>query len=266
MMRMKLLFLLTILMLSQALMSVATAGFAEWSLLTPGNHLIAHRDPFLAEHGTCLLSKPKKRVFVSHIQWWRYYPTHVVGKAEKGFFLFNELSEQVVYFETEAALVAKMKQLSLDKPLTERLTPADGWNQVWEPILKWQSTPKTPPALCVIEEVAKMASWQRCKDKWITVTGIHTPAYQVMQHPILITPAPIDLPDQKPSFQFQDYMNIGSRQVILLSQQAISCLGEMEVKGKLQQVALGGEKGTKNEYENWVIEVDEYRCLTEKID
>jgi hypothetical protein len=261
-MKTKFLFLIIFLMLWQPSISVATAGFAEWALLTPNNHLIAHADPFLAEYGTCLLSKSKKQVFVSHIQWWRYYPTYVVGKAEKGFFLFNESSEQVVYFETEAAFLAKIKQLSLDEPLTERLTPADGWNQVWEPILKSQSAPKTPPiTVCIIDDVAKKGSWQRCQDKWITVTGIHTLPHQVMQHPILVMPASIYLSEQKLSFQFQDYMNIGSYQVILLSKKEITCLGEMEVKGKLQQVALGGKKGTKNEYKNWVIEVDKYRCL-----
>jgi len=246
--------LLILLMLWQPSISLATAGFAEWALLTPGEHQIAHKDPFLANNGTCLLAKSKpKQPIVSHIQWWRYYPTHVAGKAGKGFFLFNESSEQLDYFETEAALEAKIKALSLE-PLDKRLTPTEGWNQVWGKILK------LPLPACVIVEVTEVASWQRCQNKPITVTGTRTPPEQVVQHPMLIVPASMGLPVQQ-AFKFQDYLNIGYYQVILLTKQEISCADKMEVKGKLRHFALGGQQGTKNEYQNWVIEVDEFRCL-----
>jgi hypothetical protein len=122
---------------------MATVGMAEWDLKTPGTNVVCHADPFIAQHGTCLRPTDKKRgvttdetVYVSRIEWWQYFKGHVVGKAQRGFFVFNETSKAVGYFDTEAGLQARLKQLHLDQPLTRRLTPADGWQLVWAPVMR----------------------------------------------------------------------------------------------------------------------------------
>ncbi len=121
----------------------ATAGMAEWELMTPGTNVICHCDPFIAQHGTCLRPADKKpgviadeTVFVSRIEWWQYFPGHVVGKARKGFFIFNESAKSVVYYETEALLTARLKTLALGQPNTRRLTPRDGWQLTWAPVMR----------------------------------------------------------------------------------------------------------------------------------
>ncbi len=111
----------------------ARIGLAEWSIETPGKNFLANSDLF-TNQGICL-HRPatggvldNKAVCVSHIQWWMYYEGHVVGKAKKGLFIFDERSRETRYFEDQASLDGGMKQLKLEKPRSKRLTPQDGWN------------------------------------------------------------------------------------------------------------------------------------------
>ena len=121
----------------------ATAGMAEWDLYTPGSNVVCHSDPFIAQHGTCLRPADKtpgviadQTVFVARIEWWQYFPGYVVGKAQKGFFVFNEASKAVVWCDTEEALTGRLKTLALGQPLTRRLTPGDGWQLTWAPAMR----------------------------------------------------------------------------------------------------------------------------------
>jgi len=123
--------------------AMATVGMAEWDLKTPGTNVVCHTDPFIAQHGTCLRPADKKpgviadeTVYVSHLEWWQYFKGQVIGKARRVFFVFHETSKAVGYFDTEAGLQARLKQLHLGPPLTRRLTPADGWQLTWAPVMR----------------------------------------------------------------------------------------------------------------------------------
>ena len=120
----------------------ADIGLAEWSIKTPGKNLIAHADPLSAEHGVYLrratdaAKANEKVVFVSHIQWWTYYKDHVVGKAKKGIFVFDERAKTTKYVKDSTNLDDQIKKLKLGKPLSGRLVPQDGWNMNWGPMFK----------------------------------------------------------------------------------------------------------------------------------
>ena len=123
----------------------ATAGLAEWEVATPGGHRISHIDPLKERYGTRLrradaqpgvISNTPSEIYVAHLEWWRYYPGHVVGKAAKGFFVFQEATERVDYFPTEGELSKALTGRKLGRPSSERRTPADGWNVAWLPVLR----------------------------------------------------------------------------------------------------------------------------------
>lgn len=114
----------------------ATIGLAEWSAKAPGNNEICHQDPHIEKHGTCLLPSgthtyDNQTIYVSHLEWWKYLKGHVVGKATRGYFIFNEQSKAVNYFDTEESLQTRLNQLHLGRPLTHRLTNSDGWYSDW---------------------------------------------------------------------------------------------------------------------------------------
>ncbi len=123
----------------------ATPGFAEWEITTPGGHLISHIDPLKSRYGTCL-RKPDatpglvydrpEDVYVAHIEWWAYHRDHVSGKARSGYFLFDEGRRGVSTFPTEALLDAEIQRRGLGPPVSARLTPEDGWREVWHPLLR----------------------------------------------------------------------------------------------------------------------------------
>jgi hypothetical protein len=124
---------------------LATAGFAEWEIATPGGHRISHIDPLKERYGTCLrkaddtpgavLDGPA-RVFVEQLEWWQYYPDHVLGKARGGLFIFDESTEKVHYFKSEEGLSSEIRLRRLGQPLSPRRTPADGWYEAWMPVIR----------------------------------------------------------------------------------------------------------------------------------
>jgi hypothetical protein len=121
----------------------ATIGLAEWSLQTPGTNIVCQSDPFKETHGTCLrpsddqlAKKPGITVYISHIEWWQYFPGRIVGKAAKGFFIFDETSKTVAFHSAETELRARLTQISAGKPTTRPLTPKDGWSLNWVPVLR----------------------------------------------------------------------------------------------------------------------------------
>jgi hypothetical protein len=112
----------------------AGIGLGEWTIETPGKNFIADSDLF-PDQGVCLHRPAEANgalgdhaVCVAHIEWWMYFQDHVVGKAKKGFFVFDERSRKVETFENQASFDAGMKKRELAKPLSKRLTPQDGWN------------------------------------------------------------------------------------------------------------------------------------------
>ena len=130
----------------------AKIGLAEWDVLTPGTNIVCHSDPYASDHGTCLRSNDRApgshptTIYVSNIEWWQYYTNHVVGKAEKGFFLFDETKKTVSFHATESALRDQITQAKLGKAVSRPLTDHDGWGLVWIPLLQQQvAAMKTSP-------------------------------------------------------------------------------------------------------------------------
>ena len=113
----------------------ATAGFAEWEITTPGGNLISSVDPLVSTHGTCLRSARPEAIYLDYLGWWRYYRNAITGKARKGFFIFKETSHAVSFFASEAELDRAIVERRLGAPAAARMTPDDGWRQVWTPFL-----------------------------------------------------------------------------------------------------------------------------------
>jgi hypothetical protein len=127
----------------------ATAGLAEWEVATPGGNRISHIDPLKERYGTCLrkaddqpgmvLDDPS-RVYADQLEWWQYYPRHVLGKARQGWFIFDESTARLEYFKSEQDLTHDIDHRKLGKPLSRRMTPADGWNEAWMPAIRDRCT------------------------------------------------------------------------------------------------------------------------------
>ena len=117
----------------------ATAGLAEWEITTPGGNSIAHIDPYIQEHGTCLLANGG--VVVSRLEWWNYYNGYVAGQTDTGFFLFNERTKQAQTFAKESELNIAVSALKLGNSTSKRLTAQDGWNQKWNAALRASCNP-----------------------------------------------------------------------------------------------------------------------------
>jgi hypothetical protein len=93
--------------------ALATVGAAEWQVETPGGSRIVHLDPYKERHGTCLLGPGgDDEVYVSNIRWWQYYATYVLGEAESGFFLFDEVSRRVDWYDNVHAARTRATQRS----------------------------------------------------------------------------------------------------------------------------------------------------------
>jgi hypothetical protein len=113
----------------------ATAGLAEWEIKTPGGNLISHVDPFISANDTCLRSAQPETIYVANLEWWRYHRKAVVGKAKKGFFILDERSHAVSFFLSESDLNGAIAERQLGAPTAPKMTPDDGWRQVWGPLL-----------------------------------------------------------------------------------------------------------------------------------
>ncbi len=123
----------------------ATAGAAEWEIATPGGNRISHIDRLKERYGTCLRQADAQpgviiddpaHIYVDHLEWWQYYPRHVLGKASQGFFLFDEALPRAEYFKSEPELLREIEHRKLGPPVSQRRTPADGWNEAWMPAIR----------------------------------------------------------------------------------------------------------------------------------
>jgi hypothetical protein len=112
---------------------------------TPGGHLVSHVDPLKARFGTCL-RKPSAgaslvrdesaAIYVEHLEWWMFYPDHVVGKGRRGYFIFNEPGGLLEFYPAEQSLLSQVAARRLGTPTSKRLTPEDGWRDTWLPVYR----------------------------------------------------------------------------------------------------------------------------------
>ncbi|AKG24953.1 hypothetical protein [Calothrix sp. 336/3] len=114
---------------------MATVGFAEWEVTTANGNFITHSDPYKDECGTCLMSKQRKTL-ASQVQWWRYYRRHVTGQAAEGYFLLDERTQSIQFWDSEAELEKAVALANIGKPVSQRMTRQDGWNATWIPIMR----------------------------------------------------------------------------------------------------------------------------------
>lgn len=110
---------------------------------------------------------------------------------------------------------------------------------------------------CVIKADSTDKLWQQCDGQSATILG-KVPR-MVMQHPMLAFD--LELPGNNSSRTMQSYMDVGGHQIILLTKTEMTCQGELQVKGSLEQIDLGGKKGTKESYQGWAVHVDEFMCF-----
>jgi hypothetical protein len=111
---------------------LATIGMTEWQIVTPGGNRIAHLDPWKENYGTCLIggrgddtqSAEAAEVLIAHIRWWQYYRTYVIGETDSGYFLFDEVSRFVSWYDSVEAARTHARQRSGGGPLSEPMTPA----------------------------------------------------------------------------------------------------------------------------------------------
>lgn len=110
----------------------ATAGFAEWSVYTPGGNFIRHMDPWKEEHGDCLID-PDGEVLVSHLKRWRYYRGYVAGETMTRYFLFSESLKKMEHFETLDQFESRVSRLG--EPLFDWLESQDGFVEANFPMI-----------------------------------------------------------------------------------------------------------------------------------
>jgi hypothetical protein len=172
---------------------MATVGLAEWEVQTPGTNIVCHSDPFIATHGTCLRPSDQhpggsgETVWVGHIEWWQYFQGYVVGKAQRGFFVFDEATRKVTFHETEVLWQKRMKELSLVTPLTRRILPEDGWKLSWAPVMRHQIGEKRKSAAYLAMSAADRAAmeeeFRKFQEPDLRPTPPATPAPPVQKAP-----------------------------------------------------------------------------------
>lgn len=105
-------------------------------------------------------------------------------------------------------------------------------------------------------EVSKGTDLKEHVDKKIKISG--KKAKFVAQHPIVTVPAVL-AKDGKA--ELQSYLDTDFGQLIVVSQEKIDCPNEeITLFGKLKHFSMGGKKGTKNSYSNYIVYVDKYEC------
>ena len=77
-------------------------------------------------------------IYVEELEWWQYYPGHVVGKGRGGLFVFSEATHAVRYFKGAEGGAAQRchARTAPGGRYLPRKTPADGWNEAWMPLIR----------------------------------------------------------------------------------------------------------------------------------
>ena len=115
-------------------LTYATAGFAEWSIPTPLGNEVNHTDPFIGTDGTSVRPQGHNESdapFIVKVNSWVFYAGYIAGKAEKGFFLFNEVTKEVEYFPGEVEQETRMREKGLIHPLSRPYDFDKGWWEAW---------------------------------------------------------------------------------------------------------------------------------------
>lgn len=92
-----------------------------------------------------------------------------------------------------------------------------------------------------------------CQNKTVRLEGAIS--RRIMQHPVMTMP---DVPGEKKTFQ--NYLDTKFGQIVLVSNDEITCADKIEVEGVLSMINLGGEPGTKNSYKNPFVQVAKFSC------
>jgi hypothetical protein len=101
------------------------------------------------------------------------------------------------------------------------------------------------PSLCV---PASYDQWPTCEGKRVQVDGRNPE--MVSQHPMMNGPE-----------TEQGYLDVeGGGQIVLITREVVTCKGAMRVVGTLRGTDMGGEPGTKDSYQGWMIEDAEVTC------
>ncbi len=123
----------------------ATIGLAEWEVYTPGGNVISDSDSWrdLCGNGICLRADTselnlERVVFISDLKRWRFYQDYMIGETKNEYFIFNELNKEIKKYSTENQFSDEIEKLNLGSPKSPWLTPEDGWEEAWFPVLIWQ--------------------------------------------------------------------------------------------------------------------------------
>ena len=114
--------------------AMSTAGFSEWDVPTPLGNSVDHTDPFIGQYGTSIRPSghfESDAPFVVKVETWIFYAGYIAGKAEKGFFLFNEMTKETEYFTDEAEQTKRILEKGLTHPLSRPYDGGKGWREVW---------------------------------------------------------------------------------------------------------------------------------------
>lgn len=93
--------------------------------------------------------------------------------------------------------------------------------------------------------------WDGCLGKTIRVTG--TTPTMIYSHPILSSPSGID--------SVQSYIDVGEKQLIVLSEETWECHENVSLSGVLKEIHLGGPEGTRGSYRNFYISQSSVQCI-----
>lgn len=100
------------------------------------------------------------------------------------------------------------------------------------------ATPSPSLSLCKLGE-----NWDGCVDQRVELLG--EKAKMVSQHPVMAMPN---------SKQVESYIDSEGRQVVVVSDKAIACMGKLTATGTLRSVKLDGPPGTKTSYEGYRLD------------
>ena len=101
------------------------------------------------------------------------------------------------------------------------------------------------------------AAWEKCDGKLVKITG--KIADFALQHPVG-THDTFDPKTKEVKRKYETYIDTGDSQIVITSDQKIECSGDIEIKGIVDIIDLGGEEGTKSSYKNVRIRVQSYKC------
>ncbi len=117
----------------------ATAGFAEWEVVTPGRNIIDGSDAIDDDKRPALCRgqfNPSSHrldhdeIIIPRLRRWRYFNGIIAGESKNFYFLFTESNKEFVKFDSETELSSELERRKL-APMTDWITPGDAWRESW---------------------------------------------------------------------------------------------------------------------------------------